>query len=198
MKIKRAKCLYVIYNLEINITKIGITEIPTRRVLDLQNTCGCELKLIHYTLPLLDAEKYEKICHNKLKDYRRFGEWFNISHEQAASIVRDIVSSAPIDNFVNAYKEKKLNVSEIAKLYGVTRQAVSKRLKQYGIYNQIDVEIKQPTIIESHKILKEKEFKVININDYIRIAPNTYADKITNETVIIKYLDGKFRLYETN
>ena len=186
MKIQRAKCVYAIFNPETKRVKIGIAEDITRRLSVLEGGAGCKLEVIGKTRPILDAEEAERSGHIRLKDKRHFGEWFNISKEEAVDCIRYIESKYPPEEFVGLYLQGKMKVPEIAEKYGVTRQAVVKRLRQYCIYG-----VSCPSEIKRVEQTNEE----VNIIEYTRINKNTYEHKITGEVKNIKWVNGKFMAY---
>jgi hypothetical protein len=131
MKLNRSQAVYVIYNPDFNITKIGISDNVNKRKKDLQNACGCEL-LVHYnTAHIFNADAFEIQAHKKLAEKRRIGEWFNCTPEEAEIVVKDIVQKAISDPIIDAYING-VTISKIAQDHGVTRQAILSRLTEYG------------------------------------------------------------------
>lgn len=186
MKIQRAKCVYAIFNPETKRVKIGIAEDVANRLKLLENGAGCKLELISKTRLILYAENAEKNEHIKLKDRRHYGEWFNISKEEATDCIRSIDARYATDEFVSLYLEKGMKIPEIAEKYGVTRQAVVKRLRQYCIYG-----LSCPPEIKRVEQMDEE----VNIIEYTRINKNTYEHKMTGEVKNIKWVNGKFMAY---
>ncbi|MBM5782937.1 MAG: GIY-YIG nuclease family protein [Pelagibacterales bacterium] len=75
--------LYVIYCKHTKLTKIGITNNPTVRLMQLQNSSGVEM---NYLMVLeLEAnydekpEVIERFLHKYFKNKKTFGEWFSLS-----------------------------------------------------------------------------------------------------------------------
>jgi len=131
MKLEKAQSLYVIFNPELNITKVGISDNVESRKKVLECSCGCELILHYHTTHIFDALKYEAMAHKKLGDKRRIGEWFNVTPEEAAEVVKFVIERAVQDPIVQRYRNGD-TITSIALTYGVTRQAIIARLKQFG------------------------------------------------------------------
>lgn len=131
MKLNKSQSIYVLYNPVLNITKIGISENINKRKRDLECACGCELELHYNTTHILNAITFESLCHSKLAEKRRIGEWFDVSPEEATTVVQTIIETAVIDPIVTAYGEG-VSISKIANTHGVTRQAIIAKLIDYG------------------------------------------------------------------
>jgi hypothetical protein len=75
-----------------NVCKIGISKNPTQRVKNLQT--GSPEKIIVFRAwsfdQMRDARKYEAIMHVALLDYKKFGEWFSVSPNQASALFMSI------------------------------------------------------------------------------------------------------------
>ena len=70
--------LYLLYNPTTKYTKIGITENLEERIIKLENTCGCNLKLISYA-EIDHAFETERFLHATFDNYRVKGEWFSFT-----------------------------------------------------------------------------------------------------------------------
>ena len=84
--------LYVIFNKNTLLYKIGVTNNIKNRFAQLKNHSGCDLHLVFevwfecmYDEKNTIAEKY---LHNYFKDKRRSGEWFNLSPRDLVQIRR--------------------------------------------------------------------------------------------------------------
>jgi hypothetical protein len=137
MKLEKTQCVYVIFNPDFNITKIGISDNVDKRRKDLEGACGCELLLHYSTEHVFNAIKFEALAHEKLAHKRRIGEWFNATPEEAAEVVKTIVATAVKDPIISAYIQG-VTISKIAVDNNVTRQAIIARLKDYGFHNNIE------------------------------------------------------------
>ena len=85
--------IYLLFNKETGLTKIGITTNMRERKRNLQNSCGAKLELLacaqmepDYSPRAADIEKY---IHGCFSEKRKVGEWFSLS-------VRDIIQVAMI------------------------------------------------------------------------------------------------------
>ena len=185
MKICKAKSVYAIMNPENNRIKIGIAYNVKTRLISLESGAGCKLEIINNTHPILFAEQAERDTHKLFKDKRYFGEWFNITREEANDCINNIKLKYALDDMVRAYLKQNMSIVDIAEKYGVTRQAVVKRLKQYGIYGVV--------YPEEINITKKDKGIDIDITKYDRIAPNTYKHKITQEVIMAEWNNGKMQ-----
>ena len=186
MKIQKAKSVYAIMNPENKRIKIGIADDVKTRLIGLESGAGCKLELINNTHPILYAEEAERDSHKLFKDKRYYGEWFTITEKEANDCINSIKLKYALDDMVSAYLKQNMTIIDIAEKYGVTRQAVVKRLKQYNIYGVIYIEeVTKP----------DKPTEEIDITKYTRIAPNTYKHKITEEIVMAKWINGRMQTY---
>lgn len=72
------KCIYIINAYRTNFVKIGYTNNLTRRIKEIQIGCPYKLNLIFF-LQTKDYKLIEKSLHNKFKQDKIRGEWFNIN-----------------------------------------------------------------------------------------------------------------------
>lgn len=135
MKLDEGDCLYVIFNPITNLTKIGISENVQKRKQTLEAACGVPLELIYHTNHLLCASQYETEAHVTFHDQRAIGEWFHITPQQAKKAVEDITRQATREPIIEYYKSG-MTISELAKTYNVSRQAILAKLKTYGVYDK--------------------------------------------------------------
>lgn len=77
----KRKLLYIIYNPQLEITKIGITDNIVRRRRQLECSSGVSLELYYTTKPLVRAALIEKSLHSYFNNNRQEGEYFAISPE---------------------------------------------------------------------------------------------------------------------
>ena len=75
--------VYVVYNDLTKLTKIGITTNIKKRIRQLSNQNGCDIKLfqaIELEINYDESANYiESKLHNYFKDKRKVGEWFDLS-----------------------------------------------------------------------------------------------------------------------
>lgn len=68
--------LYWLYNPTTKLTKIGITENLDQRLKQIENACGCEVKLVAYAT-FEHASITERFLLSLLSNCRTKGEWIN-------------------------------------------------------------------------------------------------------------------------
>lgn len=182
MKLDKSQAVYVIYNPILNITKIGISENINRRKQILECECGCRLSISYNTNHITGAIYFEELIHDRLKDKRGIGEWFNISPEEAIEVVKDIIKDAKTDIILSSYKEGK-SISQIAEDNNVSRQAIIWRLRHNGLYNDkrtiiipkekaIDIPVQNKPIEELNDIYIGDNKPIGVIKGLKRIEPN--------------------------
>jgi len=169
MKLGRVQKVYVIYNEEFNITKIGISDDPYNRMNTLSMECGCELTLCFHTDPLDDAPRYEKLVHNALSDKRKRGEWFRVTPEEAIKTVKDVIKDAETDPILMRYRNG-VPISKIAKDFDVSRQAIIYRLDILGVHGK-ELYKTEPITDELLKIDPKYVYSQCNKQDYVLQPP---------------------------
>lgn len=179
MKLGNSQAIYVIYNPDFNITKIGISDNVEKRRVSLQGACGCELLLHYNTKHVFNAKIHEEEAHKKLADKRRVGEWFNITPEEATNVVKSVISEAVGDPIIENYINGS-SISQIAKDNNVSRQAIISKLKYYGYYSTTEIMVSRPhkgdkcritpmIMPDNPKILPKPNKKITD--------PNTFLDE---------------------
>lgn len=68
--------------------KIGMSETPEARVKSIESVTGLSITRLHFER-CEDKKLSEKTCHDKLANFRLFGEWFNIDFADAVSVLMD-------------------------------------------------------------------------------------------------------------
>lgn len=74
--------------------KIGISDTPRRRLISLQNGMGAKFDAIWVIGPVEDAARIESIAHQRLKEVRAVGEWFNAPIKKGIAAVQRAVKIA--------------------------------------------------------------------------------------------------------
>ena len=123
MKLEKVQSVYVMYNPEINITKIGISEDVNIRCQSLRSAVGCDIQVKYHTEPITNALIIESKAHEHFNDCRRLGEWFNLSPDQAIKYIKSLNYLFNVDPIIKEYI-KGLPVSTIAAQFKVSRQAI--------------------------------------------------------------------------
>lgn len=82
----KTQSVYVMYNLDTNRVKIGITGNIKTRLDSITSASGCLIVVLYVSKPMKNAEYVEGQIHNELKKYRIIGEWFNASIMDAINI----------------------------------------------------------------------------------------------------------------
>lgn len=135
MKLGSSQSLYVVFNPELNITKVGISTNVQARLSAMRADSGCDLQLIYYSDPISAATVFEGRAHEILADKRKLGEWFNIDPQEAVEVVKGVIKDATIDSIVIEHLSGR-TITDIARDRGVTRQAIISKLKTYGVYGR--------------------------------------------------------------
>jgi hypothetical protein len=211
----KSQSVYVIFNPELNITKIGISDNPTQRRLALETGCGCNLTLEYESPYLPNAYHYEQKLHSIFADKRKKGEWFNLLPQDVIPTVIDLIKDAPIDSMIKEYIDTQ-NISAVADKYGMSRQAVIWRLKHYGLYQKhrdVIKRNKKDNILDQDSTLNTVKEKLNNIiklpttvfleddginvsQRFRRIEPNINFNGITYQ--VSKYIFGQMHFAYTN
>jgi len=78
---EKSNQLYVIYNDQTRLFKIGITNCFRKRITDLSNACGVKLFIVFVVQYQQYAGPIEWRLHREYSSFRRLGEWFSIPEE---------------------------------------------------------------------------------------------------------------------
>lgn len=192
--------VYVVYNSELNITKIGKTRNIKQRLIALSAASGCELTVIYTTNPLLDYSRIEIETHKKFKDKRRFyGEWFNIEAMSAVMFISKIVNDEKEHPISKMYREG-IGTSELAIKYSVSRVYIINLLKSWGVYQEKKTisllkipkkdKIKNKSKIVENDLIPNEYRNSIN---FIRISANLYKHKVDNVYKTKLFVNGKIK-----
>ena len=181
LKTKTYGVVYVVYNYEFDMCKIGITTDMPQRLLNLMHGSGCDLNLLYTTPPILNYSSVEKTAHDFFKDKRRqYGEWFNMDGSKAAIFISKMIDSRDIHPICIMYKEGK-TISELSSLYSVSRAYIIKILKNWNIYKrERSVIFKTDKIYKKNKSLTNSNVpaKYRRASKFKRIAENLYKHEI--------------------
>lgn len=167
--------MYVIENIEVGIVKIGIASNLQTRVSSIICSSGCKIEIRGFSVGLLNAREIESMMHDYFSKYRKIGEWFNISSQDAVNKLNELQEKyGKFDPVAKMYNEGK-SITFIAKFRNCTRQNIIYHLKKIGVhdkdrivseqeneiksnYGQIDLDLKE------NKDLISGEFKILEKN----------------------------------
>ena len=135
MKVEESRCVYVLYNPQTGLTKVGSSGNPANRKSQVEAACGCKLDLIYQSRHLVCPVVYEQTVQGLLYEHRTIGEWFKIETPQdAVALIEKEIAGATEDPVVEYYKTG-VTITKIAHEYNVSRQAILAKLKKYGVYD---------------------------------------------------------------
>ena len=93
--------VYLIFNKETGLTKIGISTNVKNRKRNLENSCGVKLELLLHATMEADyspkAADVEKYLHRHFSKKRKVGEWFNLSVRDIIQVARLFTAIRPRD-----------------------------------------------------------------------------------------------------
>ena len=69
--------------------KIGATNSPKKRIMQVESQIGERVEDIFVTRAIEDYLDLEKQCHRSLSKYRGLGEWFYMSFDDAVLVVKE-------------------------------------------------------------------------------------------------------------
>jgi predicted DNA-binding protein YlxM (UPF0122 family) len=195
--------LYVVYNHEFNRTKVGVSSDPEKRSASFRGATGCDIELVFSSLPMLHAVSVEIKVLDKFRSLRcKYGEWIHGHHEEVVEYAKSLCSDKDVDARCMMYING-MTISDIAREFEVSRQAILKHLKKHGVYVHPDEEKMEVAInaaVPKKKGLKDKSDAYIACTDILsevpdvsinkrgpawkRIATNLYA---SNQGYMVKY-----------
>lgn len=191
METKDYGVVYVIYNPDVDLVKIGRTKNLPNRLSGLITASGSELCLMYNTKPILEYAVLEKTLHKHFAKQRTRGEWFSISHAEIIQYLRELEKNYEVHEVADHY-ENGITISEIARAFRVSRSYIEKILKGWNIYSKkkfVTVELapaiegakqtkRVPSEVVYRHYMKDEipaEFKGNAI--YYRIANSLYKHK---------------------
>lgn len=179
MFLEKSQVVYLIYNPELNITKIGIASNVNNRFCGLRVASGCDLELYYHSTPIVNAAVVEKIMHRLYEQDRKLGEWYYTDREVLkAKLISTIADLGTNDKVVSQYLHG-LSITEIAHANNVTRQAILRKIKALGVEGKQDGE--KTAEGEAHHyddsvyLDIKKEHKAAFL--YKKIEPNLYKSE---------------------
>ncbi len=107
--LNRAGYVYLIFAEGTSRYKIGRSKTPINRTADIQKQSPYNLRLVTYFYTL-DCIADEKHLHDKLKDYRVFGEWFELTGNTS---IEDIEQIEMNSNFADKLWKKSLEIFDM-------------------------------------------------------------------------------------
>lgn len=176
--------VYIMYNQELNIIKIGKTRDIQQRIFTLSCASGCELTVVYTTKPVNDYSRIEKEAHIKFNEYRRsYGEWFNIESHKVIMFIGKLIDDKKEHPISKMYREG-IGISDLSIKYNVSRAYITKLLKCWGVYkaNKSICLLKKPrkekkpcknTDVENDFVPSKYRRNVA----FIRIGTNLYKHK---------------------
>jgi hypothetical protein len=94
------KCVYVLNNPATGLIKIGISNRPQSRVINLQLSSGSVFDRMFVSLPIFNPLLVERAMHQMFAKERGVGEWFRASFDEAALLLLQIESLRDEDEIV--------------------------------------------------------------------------------------------------
>lgn len=181
MKLQQAKSVYIIYNPEFNITKIGISFNAKDRMSSIMSHSGCQVELRYRTKDYTNAEMIERTMHEHFKANRKLFEWFYGDPQVMIDKLKEYEQEFGVTDRI---AERYCNGETIKKLAGdnnVSRQAIIKRLKRSGLH----LEKKVLAHIPLNEVLP-----TFCIQDFKKIQENIYFN--TKQYKLKIYSGGTF------
>ena len=96
--------VYIMKN-SVGLYKIGISNNPERRLRQIENSSGLDVSIVRLFSVKTKARSVEAFLHEKLKDYRKNGEWFSFDNAVLEETIPKLIFYA--ENPTVVYKETK-------------------------------------------------------------------------------------------
>ena len=101
-KNQNKQSVYIFKNELTGLVKVGVSDNPEKRMKTLSNQSGCPLQMVYNTPKCKNAYDVERSVHSALKQYRKVGEWFDVSENEVFDILEkhslDFGSGMPLLN----------------------------------------------------------------------------------------------------
>jgi hypothetical protein len=178
------KVIYIIYNEHTKLIKIGVSANVLQRIKKLESVCGVDLQILFTSPPIKEAQKLETHIHGVFNPYRKRGEWFSVSYEDVIPEINKLflVRKPAVDQRYILYKENK-SISEIAKHYNVSKQAISKLISGWHIKPSTFNVVDSPNIVDVPVIPAEtpkqftSKFTKEQLEAMVQAAKNKHVKK---------------------
>ena len=195
--------IYIITNPQFKMVKVGVSKRVSKRLMEVQNACGCKLELSYRSLVFSNAVELELEIHKKFTEDRVYGEWFTTPLNEILEYTMEIVKGGILDERIEMYINGE-SISSMAKRIGISRQAIISYLKYYDSYNvgadniekkRISKDLSPEPVVEplvitptSGKLTKVPlvDFSKLG-GKYIRVADNLYAN---SDGYLVKYWEA--------
>lgn len=179
MFLEKSQVVYLIYNPELKITKIGIASNVNTRFAQLKMSSGCNLELYYHSIPLINASIVEKVLHKIYEPDKKLGEWYYTDRDILKNkLITTVEELGTNDKVVGDYLTG-LSITEIAQANNVTRQAILRKIKALGVLGRQDGDrqIKDENVNYDDAVYVDikKEYKAAFL--FKKIEPNLYASK---------------------
>ena len=115
--------VYLIWNPDAHIVKIGISSDVKKRLTTLQNGCGMDLNLVTCSpqIPKERAQQHESELHSFFRRKRRLGEWFDDCIYDAAEHYVGCINRRGVNKVLyippSATKEKRRRLEALNEAY---------------------------------------------------------------------------------
>ena len=194
--IRETKCIYLIWNEEVQRSKIGIANNPKERMKSLINSSGCFLELIYNTEQIQNPRQFEFKLHSEFEKHKHVGEWFNVHFSKVLKYIKEFENDFETCEIISMYKSG-LNATHIAEKIGVSRTAIVKNLISKGI-NIKRVKTKVTDIVDSNPIIERKRKRTEKIEPKQEIVFSTKLNiaemvRRNNEKLVIKRAQNKIK-----
>jgi predicted DNA-binding protein YlxM (UPF0122 family) len=191
--------VYVMYNVDFNIVKIGKSRFVESRSKSVSCASGCEIILMYSSKPVSDYGKIERLAHEHFKDKRRqYGEWFNMTDAEAYLFISKLIKEENIHPIAKMY-EDKVSIADIALKYNVSRAYITKLLKDWNVYVKIShknvpdkIRYKVQHSVKEN-VLNNVPAKYTRNSKYIRLSENLYKHGLDEVYKVVKYSKGIFK-----
>lgn len=193
MAFKKNKCVYVMYNEDYGLTKIGISNNPKKRLATIKTATGCDVKLYEHTFPLINYADIEIFLHLEFGESRVRGEWFKIN----PYVICENIKALPLvdDEFSKLFKEGA-SIEEMASELDMKEEDVIDMIKDFDMNNAwsdrymktAKMDISAMNRVESNifEDTKSNRYKVVCKNEELWVIPEyEYSEK---------FMDGQLEM----
>ena len=173
--VEKTKQVYIFQNEMYPILKIGVSDDPMKRIKAIQNAIGFPLNLMYESEAVINPVTVEKLIHLELKEYRKFGEWFDIDVESAIKVIEEVLKTATKGEYKDLSKGYQLEDTDtIIFDYNVHNY-------QQGFYDKLIED--EPFIYRNQKFYYFIVFKQGKLEKTIRFCNKWLALKFKKENL---------------
>lgn len=188
-----AKRIYVVSHEFTELTKIGISNNPEKRIKSIGTTCGADLKVYYESELLNNSLEVERNVLEHFKEVRKKGEWVKESPEKVVEYIKSIehtfnnIDYSNLEDKIEKEEEKVVTLFQPLLSIGLElRETTEKGVykdENYKFYVTYTIKGREQTVMfnvfrtaRNFKKYVGNRLIYLDLNNNISIKPKTFAN----------------------